>query len=520
MGAVPARARSLIVSALAISVAGILLSAGVPAVGIGAAARVQSGPGATVAGVATTVPAAAPAPAQLVWRPCQQEASLECGSLAVPLDYSKPTGRQLSIGLLRVRARRQSRRIGSLLVNPGGPGASGVDFAARARRLFGSRITDRFDVIGFDPRGTLRSNQADCVSDTRMDAYLAADPVPDTPAELAELVRVSKELAEGCGAKVGSEELSHLGTFDAARDMEQIRRALGEATISMFGFSYGTLLGATYADLYPTRVRAFALDGALDAQASGAQRSREQARGFEQVLIAWAAGCEKRKSCPRAIRTSPITAVDDVFAAVERSPIKVGARTLGPGEAMLGVVRALYSRSSGWPRLDAALTDAAAGKGDKLLALSDDYSNRDLRGHYDGVLESNTAINCIDAGGERTLEAIQKLANELAVISPRFGAAIAYGSLPCVYWPVPTLSDGWTTRAVGSAPILVIGTTNDPATPYVWAQSMARQLDNGVLLTNVGDNHTAYFSGSSCVRNAIEAYLVNLSVPRPGTRCS
>ncbi len=515
MGAVPSRTRCLIVSALVISVAGALLSTGSPVL-----ARVTAVPGASVPGVATTAPSVAPAPAQLSWRPCQQDPSLQCGSLAVPLDYTKPAGQQISIGLLRVPARRQSRRIGSLLVNPGGPGASGVDFAARARRLFGSRITDRFDVVGFDPRGTLRSSQADCLSDVRMDAYLAADPVPDTAGEWAELVRVSKELAEGCRTNVGADSLTHLGTFDAARDMEQIRRALGEETISMFGFSYGTLLGATYAELYPSRVRAFALDGALDAQASGAQRSREQARGFEQVLTAWAAGCEDRKSCPKSIRTSPLSAVDAILASVEQKPMKVGTRLLGPGEAMLGIVRALYSRANGWPRLDAALVDAAQGKGDKLLALSDDYSNRDQRGRYDGVLESNTAINCIDAGGARSLEAIQKLAKELAVVSPRFGAAIAYGSLPCVYWSAPSLSDGWTTRAQGSAPILVIGTTNDPATPYVWAQSMARQLDNGVLLTNVGDNHTAYFSGSSCVRNAIESYLVNLTVPRAGTRCS
>ncbi len=517
MGAVPPRTRSLIVSALAISIAlGVSFGTTVAAPPQSGASVASVG---SVPGVATTAPPVAPAPQPVQWRDCPQEASMQCGSLSVPLDYMKPNGQKISIALLRVPARRASKRVGSLLVNPGGPGASGVDFAARARRLFGSRITERFDIVGFDPRGTLRSSQADCLTDARMDTYLAADPVPDSPKELAQLVAVSKEIADGCKTKVGVERLRNLGTFDAARDMEQIRRALGEQQISMFGFSYGTLLGATYAELYPGRVRAFALDGALDAQATSADRSREQARGFESVLAAWAAQCRTRKTCPRALRASPLGAVDRVLAAVERQPLQVGARSVGPGEAMLGLVRALYSRTNGWPRLDAALVDALAGNGAKLLVLSDDYSNRDARGRYDGVLESNTAINCIDSGGARDVESITKLADELSTVSARFGAAIAYGSLPCAFWPVSSLSDGWTTRAAGSAPILVIGTTNDPATPYVWAKSMAEQLDNGVLLTNVGDNHTAYFSGGSCVRDAIEDYLVDLKVPAPNTTC-
>jgi hypothetical protein len=212
--------------------------------------------------------------------------------------------------------------------------------------------------------------------------------------------------------------------------------------------------------------------------------------------------------------------VDSVLAAVETKPLRVGARSVGPGEAMLGVIRALYSKRNGWPRLDTALLEASAGRGALLLALSDDYTNRDKQGRYDGVIESNTVINCIDSGGARSLESMQRLADELDDISPRFGAVIALGGLPCAYWPVPALADGWTTRAVGSAPILVVGTTNDPATPYVWAQSMAAQLDNAVLLTNVADSHTAYFSGGSCIRQPIEDYLVSLRLPKPGTRCN
>jgi pimeloyl-ACP methyl ester carboxylesterase len=471
----------------------------------------------SVEGATTSLPPAAPAPKPIKWGRCQEQPGFECATLAVPLDYSKPSGRTISIALLRVKA--SGKKIGSMLVNPGGPGSSGVDFAARAGRLFGSKIRKRFDIIGFDPRGVGRSQPIDCLSDNRLDAYFAADPTPDDARERDELRAVSKELAEGCISRTGADVVRFLGTFDAARDMDQIRRALGEETISMMGFSYGTLLGATYAELFPKRVRAFVLDGALDSLASSDDRSRIQAKGFEDTLAAYAAGCSARESCSGRLATNPIAAVDEVFAAVDKAPIPVGPRKLGPGEAMLGVVRGLYSQRSGWPRLDAALKDALRGRGDALLAMSDDYSNRDLRGRYDGLLEANAVINCTDVAAERDVEHYDRLAVELAVVSPRFGASIAYGALPCAYWPVNAVSNGWRTRAAGAPPILVVGTTNDPATPYVWAKAMAAQLESGVLLTNRGDYHTAYFAGGACVRNAIERYMVDLRTPAKGTVC-
>ncbi len=470
-------------------------------------------------GVNTVAPPAAPAPSSIVWKKCQQDATLLCSSLEVPLNYAKPSGRQLLIALLKVPATKPAKRIGSLLVNPGGPGASGVDFASRSRRLFGSRITERFDVIGFDPRGTARSGQTNCISDTQFGEYIAADPSPDTPAELDQVRAVSKAFADGCAKEVGKDALPFYGTFDAARDMEQIRRALGEQTISMMGFSYGTLLGATYAELFPNRVRAFVLDGALDAQATADDRAREQARGFESVLQAYAANCSQRRTCNDSLRPNPLDAIDQLLAAVETKPIPVRSREVGPGEANLGMVRALYSKDRGWPLLDAALSDATRGDGKRLLALADDYTNRRPNGTFDGLLESNTVINCTDNAAPTDPAHYEQLAIELQKISPRFGAPIAYGNLPCAYWSVPAAASKWTTRATGSKPILVIGTTNDPATPYVWAQRMAKELESGVLLTNVGDSHTAYFSGGKCVRGAIESYLVDGVVPKPGTRC-
>jgi pimeloyl-ACP methyl ester carboxylesterase len=443
----------------------------------------------------------------------------------VPLNYARPTAKQIDIAVLKVAATSKSKRIGVLLVNPGGPGSSGVDFALNARRLLGSAITQRFDIIGFDPRGVARSQQADCLSDNRLDAYIAVDPTPDDEAERDQLRAVSEELAKGCGDAVGVDVLPHLGTLDAARDMEQIRKALGESTISMMGFSYGTLLGATYAELFPKQVRAFVLDGALDSRSTSDDRSRIQAEGFEAVFQAYVADCSNRPSCRGVIRRDPAASIDKVLAAVEISALPTkpaGKRSVGPGEAMLGLVRALYSKRSGWPRLDEAIVAALlSNDGTKLLALADDYSNRRPNGSFDGILESNVAVNCIDSGVNRDVTYYDRFALELTKVSPRFGATIAYGSMACAYWPVPALStEGWQTKAAGSAPILVIGTTNDPATPYVWAEDMAAQLENGVLLTNVGDSHTAYFSGGPCIQGAVENYLVKLKVPPKGKRCN
>jgi pimeloyl-ACP methyl ester carboxylesterase len=472
-------------------------------------------------GVNTLAPAVAPAPKKIVWKPCQQDATLRCALLTVPLNYARPSGRKLQIALLKVSATNPSKRIGSMLVNPGGPGASGVDFAARARRLFGQRITESFDIIGFDPRGVAASGATDCITDPQFTAFIAADASPDTEAERASLRDLSKAFADGCAQRVGLEALPFYGTFDAARDMEQIRRALGEESISMMGFSYGTLLGATYADLYPNRVRAFVLDGALDAEAAADDRAREQTRGFEAVLQAYVAGCPDRKSCSGQLKADPLATIDRILAQVETTPLPARQqRSVGPGEASYGLVRALYSKSQGWPLLDAALLDAAEGNGTRLLALSDDYTNRRPNGTYDGLLESNTVINCTDNAGSKDPAHYDQLAAELNTISPRFGAAIAYGNMVCAYWPIPAAATNWTTKAAGSKPILVVGTTNDPATPYVWAQRMAAELENGVLLTKVGDSHTAYFSGGQCVRKAIEDYLVDLVAPPAGTRCN
>ena len=509
MSAVPSRPRTRIllgVVAAVISALGVATVVGPP--GLGAATRTE------VAEVQQTVaPPALPVSARLKWFRCPGSPTLDCASLTVPLDYSKPTGTTISLAVNRSRAKGSGRKIGSLLINPGGPGGSGVAFTPQAALLFGSRLTDRFDIVGFDPRGVGASAPVRCLDTKALDRYFTVDPSPDTPAERDAIFTTSKEMADGCLARNGADVLRHLGTLDAARDMEQLRKALGENQLSFFGFSYGTYLGAVYADLYPKRVRAFALDGALDPNASNDDRARLQAIGFEQALTNFQVDCAQRPSCRKSLGDVPSATIDDLFDTVETQPLSVGARSVGPSELTIGVVSMLYSERFGWPRLESALSAARRGEGAQMLALFDSYTDRNRDGSYRNTTEANVAINCVDVPSSRDPAHYDQLATELGLLSRHFGRVTAYFNVVCGEWAVPAVDQPRVRVAAGSAPILVIGTTQDPATPLIWAQQLASQLQNGRLLTVPGRSHTAYLTGSACVRTAVETYLVELTPP-------
>ncbi len=455
----------------------------------------------------------------LDWAACPEAPSLDCAKLVVPLDYSKPNGKTVAMAVNRLKATKVSKRLGVMLINPGGPGASGVDFAQRADALFSKSVRSSFDIIGFDPRGVGRSAPVRCLNPKQLDRFFAADPSPDTAAEINEVFAVAQNLAQRCTQKYGVDVLAQLGTRNVARDMDRLREALGEESISMLGFSYGTLLGATYADMFPSRVRSFVLDGALDADVSFDGRAFEQAKGFENALKLFVADCASRTSCSSLLGADPMKVVDSMLARVETRPFSVGKRKVGPGEALLGLVRPLYSDRRGWPQLEAALVDAKAGLGAKLLALSDAYTDRAADGSYGSLIESNVAINCADVAASTDRQHYARLAKRLTEVAPHFGAALAYGNVVCAVWPVQGSAVGWKTPATGSKTILVVGTRNDPATPYVWAQKMAAGFENGALLTWEGNSHTAYFSGSQCVRSAVDDFLVNAEIPRSGAVC-
>lgn len=449
------------------------------------------------------------------WRDCG--GGFSCTEVRVPLDYRHPAADHLSLSVIRRKA--GGKRIGALLINPGGPGGSGVSYARAAASVVSPALRQRFDIVGFDPRGVGASDPVRCVPDSAIDAFLTSPPAPTTPAETAAAVRAATTIADGCRSR-SARLLPHVGTLDAARDLDVLRGVLGDARLTYLGKSYGTYLGAKYASLFPTHIRALVLDGALDPSLSFAQLNAGQAAGFEMDLRDFLRYCGGARSCGSSY-TDAVSRVDALLSRMRSGPLPApaapGHRQLSYGEAIFGIADALYSEAS-WPSLSTALKEAFRGDGSGLLELSDQLADRDAHGHFSNQLEANSAVNCLDRPSPRSLGAYVAAAASVRRTAPHFGPAIAWGSLICTYWPVPAVDRPGPVRAPGAPPILVVGTTRDPATPYAWAVSLSRQLP-GALLTYQADGHTAYRRGSACVDAAVDAYLISLRLPAAGTRC-
>jgi pimeloyl-ACP methyl ester carboxylesterase len=455
---------------------------------------------------------------RLKWTDC--DGGFECTRVLVPLDYDQPAGRQIRIATIRLRASDRDRRIGSLVINPGGPGGSGVGYARYARQVLPRAVRQRFDVVGFDPRGVGESEPVRCLPGRRIDRWLAADPSPDNAKEIAALVAVNKEFARGCQQR-SARLLPHVGTRDAARDMDILRAALGDKKLTYMGKSYGTVLGATYAELFPANVRALLLDGAVDPSIDARELARAQAVGFERALAAFLRYCAKDTSCAFRGDGRLGERYDALMARIERRPLptSLGDRMLGPGEAVVGVIAPLYDRRTGWLALGLGLAEAERGDGTTLLRLFDGYVERRSGASYGNLMEANYAVNCVDRAATEGLAALSDDARRFTQQAPRFGALLAYGGLACAYWPVPPVDRPGPIAARGAPPIVVIGTTRDPATPVRWSEALADQLESGVLLVYDGDGHTVYGNGVDCVDDAGNAYLISLKVPKSGTRC-
>jgi pimeloyl-ACP methyl ester carboxylesterase len=434
----------------------------------------------------------------------------------VPLDYAKPAGSTLRIAVIRKRA--SGSRQGSLIINPGGPGASGLEFERDAAPQF-SGVTRHFDLVSFDPRGVGQSAPIRCLTSAQLDAYVHENPSPRNAAELATVIRMAKEFADACWKRNGS-YLAHVGTIDAARDMDVLRAALGDRKLTYYGASYGTYLGAKYAQLFPDRIRALVLDGALDPTQSTEAENRVQAIGFETDLHDFLAACVAGGNCPLGSSVSSAgAALTALGNRLDVHPEPVGARSLGAGEFFSGLALGFYATTL-WPTLKQAIVDVQAGDGSLMLRMSDLLTERNSDGSYSNLQESNVAINCVDRPSPRAVSAYVSDADRFATVAPHFGAAIAYSSMPCAFWHVPPVEVPHAVAASGAPPIVVIGTTRDPATPYVWAQALARQLSSGVLVTFDGDGHTAYTRGNPCISAVVNAYLDALKVPAAGTRCA
>jgi pimeloyl-ACP methyl ester carboxylesterase len=469
-------------------------------------------------------PAAAPAPSgldrfydqELSWSDC---GSAHCAWISVPIDYARPDG-----GTTRIRAAVHPAEGGtarrSLFVNPGGPGASAIDFSSSMSSSFGTDVREMYDIVGVDPRGVGRSTPLECLTDKAFDAFTRVDPDPDDDAEVTALRGSITTLGHGC-AERGGALAAHVSTVEAAKDMDVVRALLGRPTLDWFGASYGTQLGAVYAQLFPQKVGRMVLDGAVDPSLDAAGSSLGQTTGFQRALDAFAADCVRQSGCPLG---TGATAGQDKIAALmkqlDASPMKATAgRDLTEGQAFYGIAVTLYDKTT-WPYLSQALTAAFKGDGSILLQLSDAYFERTSNGSYaNNIGEVIYAVNCLDATDPLTQAETEALIPRFEKVSPVFGRSLAWGALACTDWPIKPTNPLPKITAEGAPPILVLGTTRDPATPYEWAQALASQLSSGVLVTRDGDGHTAYNSGNECITDAVDAFFTAGTVPEKGLTC-
>ncbi|MCA0146898.1 alpha/beta hydrolase [Blastococcus sp. LR1] len=448
----------------------------------------------------------------------ERDIFFECGRTEVPISYDEPSGATLPLFLVRAKPAGQTERIGSLVVNPGGPGGSGADAAIGLALTLPEDVLRRFDVVGFDPRGVGLSTPVECIPGQLKDRLVAAEPRPTTAEQLDDVFALTREVAEGCAEEYG-DALGTFNTVDTARDMEQLRESLGDEQLTYLGYSYGTTLGSTYAELFPDRVRAMVLDAAVDPDTDLVGDAEASAAGFEGGFNAFADNCKALiAGCP--LGPDPRLFVDDLLAQAAGAPIPSSAegetRQATPGVVVTAVQAALYDTAS-WPQLAQGLRAARDGDAKALFSLADQLTGRLEDKSYSNLLDANLAINCADTDETVEESEIRALVAEWSQEYPLFGAGSAAGLFTCSVWdadrtPLPDRD------AEGSAPILVVGNQGDPVTPLPGAVDMAEDLTSGVLLTWQGQGHTAY-PKTDCVTAAVNAYLIDLVAPLDGLTC-
>lgn len=473
--------------------------------------------------IASAIPAASASPKPVAtvsparWSDCG--GGFTCAEVRVPLDYAAPSEGYLNISMIRSAARDRDGRMGSLFINPGGPGASGVEFVRDGLAIFPPEIRERFDIVGFDPRGVNSSTAIRCIDN--LDGHADLDPSPDDAAEFTELVEAAHEYADAC-ARRNETTLAYLSTDAVARDLDLLRAAVGDDELTYLGFSYGTLIGSRYAELYPNLIRAMALDGGIDPSLDLEHFRTGQAKAFEGALTRFLEDCASRTRCPFHEGGNSARAFDTLMASIDREPIPAlrlrDPRLVGPGLAWSAVLAALYSESF-WPILATALSQAKDGDGSLMLAISDPFRGRKSNGSYSNLQDAYVANVCLDYPAPTDVAEYTGWAVGLDDSAPHFAEFVAYNDLICAFWAVPAQGMPRAVKAAGAPPIVVVGTTGDPATPYQWSKALADQLESGVLITREGEGHTGY-ADSICVQKAVNAYLVELTVPKDGLTCS
>lgn len=463
----------------------------------------------------TTAPGAT-APAEgdgrLDWGDCDGAGDqFECATLAVPVDHDDPEGATLDLAVVRLPATDRSKVIGPLLVNPGGPGGSGIDFVER--NFWPRELTDRFDIVGFDPRGVGASTPLDCGFD--IEALYAPDPAPPTPEAVAELEAVSKDYVAAC-TDVHADLLPHMSTRDVAADMDDLRRALGAEKLNYLGYSYGTSIGQVYADAYPENIRAMVLDGVVRLGQPGIEAARDQGAAFDRVFAEFVAACPSIDGCP----DDPAAVYRQVRNRLRRAPMPTDdpSRDLTSGAFLLGVGQALYVTSF-WSTLAEGLAQAARGDGTTMQSLADQYLGRQADGSYGNQTDVYFAVSCLDWDWpDRPAEFIEA-GRAAAATSPYLAEGIINDYIRCAWWPTPP-RPLTPPEATGAPLIVVVSTTGDPATPHANAVDLVDQLPEAALITKVGEDHTAYGRGNRCVDDAVAAYLISLRPPEDGLRCT
>lgn len=455
-------------------------------------------------------------------------AGAECGKIAVPVDYDHLSGGTATLAMIRFPA--TGRKIGSLVINPGGPGESGVEAALNIVQSLPPRVRERFDLVGFDPRGVASSRPAVwCNSDAENDRLRTEPQVDYTPAGVAHIEDETKAYVARCVDKMGKKFLANVGTVNVARDLDAIRKGLGDAKLTYLGYSYGTRIGSAYAEAYPQNVRAMILDGAINPNTDPIQADLRQARGFQEAFDKYAADCAKSEECP--LGTDPAKAVEVYHSLVDKlvdpnNPM-VGRpahtkdpRGLSYSDAIVGTIMALYSPAL-WHYLTAGLIELKSDRGDTLLELADMYMRRDSKGHYTNASDARVAINCVDQPPVKDRAKVIAEDRQSRKIAPFMSYGKFTGDAPlgtCAFWPVPPTSDPHTISAPGLPATVVVSTTHDPATPYKAGVDLAKQL-HGALLTFDGTQHTVVFQGNNCIDNYVTAYLVNGTMPPKGAKC-
>jgi pimeloyl-ACP methyl ester carboxylesterase len=458
---------------------------------------------------------------KLVWSSCES-GKFECATATAPMDWANPATKSIKLALIRQAA--TGTRLGSLLVNPGGPGGSGYAFVKDSvDYAVDKKLQASYDIVGFDPRGVNKSSPVTCYKDPAvMDSFLfdISPAAYGSDAWITDQRANNAKFAASCLKYTGA-LLQYVDTVSAARDLDLLRAVLGDKKLNYLGYSYGTLLGATYAGLYPKNTGHLVLDGALDPSTTALEVSTTQAKGFESALRAYLKDCLTGTKCPfTGTVEASMTEIRSILNSLDASPLLAkDGRKLSSSSMTTAIILPLYTKSN-WPYLNDLFTSVMKGSADLAFQLADSYYSRSAEGTYsDNSTEAFIAINCMDYQTTTETDAELRVdAAKISQVAPILGPQLSYDT-SCDSWPFKSTRDRVAITAAGSAPILVVGTTNDPATPYVWAQNLSKQLQNGHLVTYNGQGHTAYNKSNSCVDSAVDDFFVSNTVPSKDPSC-